>query len=332
MSDVPPSKSPDLTAFIDISTEKDGRPVLRLPPEGGKAMLGRAPSNDIVFADSRISWHHALLWTEGGGIWLRDLGSTNHTYLNNESVKQPAMLPGHGHINLARAVDLWVSSSGPSDGIQTLVIEDLKTGIVYPLISDRFVIGSEPGVDLLVEDGPAVAATLMLYEKQEIWLGVDAVAIPVEVERPFEVAGRQFRIRVSSDVHIPTEISSVFKYPYRLSVQFTGAVPCARIEDVHRGKSVDITAENRISLIYVLAMELQRDRQANIHSSAEGWCTDDEIGVQVWGRQWHDQTSNNLHVILHRLRKQLKSAGLDPWCIEKKRGKMRLRIQDIIIL
>lgn len=323
--------SSDNSAVVEILAAKDGQPVLTLPLEGARAMLGRAPSNDIVFSDSRISWHHALLWTEGGVIWLRDLGSTNHTYLDNEALKQPVMVSSGAHINLAKAADLWVRRSGAVPTMHHLVLEDLSNRMVFPLLSDRFSIGSSPDADLRVEEGPASAATLMIYENNEIWLGVDAVAIPVELGRPFEVAGRQLRIVEATEIHVPTEIASVFRYPYQLTIPFSASVPQAILTDPQRGAKVEITAENRVALLYVLAVKLRDDRKAGVASNAEGWCTDQEVGVSVWGRSWHEQTSNNLHVILHRLRKQLKNSGFDPWCIEKKRGKLRLRIQDITL-
>lgn len=326
-NDAPPNNG----SVVEILAVKGGQPVLTLPLEGARVMFGRAPSNDIVFADSRISWHHALLWTEGSAVWLRDLNSTNSTFLNNEPVKQPLMISNNGHISLAKAADLWVRRSGSTPVMHHLVLEDLNNRLIFPLLSDRFVIGSDPNADLRVEDGPPTAATLMIYENQEIWLGVDAVAIPVEINRPFEVAGHQLRIREAAEIHVPTEIASVFRYPYQLTIPFSASVPQAIMVDSQRGNKVEVSAENRVALLYVLSLKLRKDRESGVTSSAEGWCTDQEVGVSVWGRSWHEQTSNNLHVILHRLRKQFKAAGFDPWCIEKKRGKLRLRIQDIHI-
>jgi len=137
------------------------------------------------------------------------------------------------------------------------------------------------------------------------------------------------RIRERRDGHASTEIASVFRYPYRLNIPFSASVPQAILEDPSRGIRSEISAENRVTLLYVLAQRLRKDRANGVSPNAEGWCNDQDVGVSVWGRNWHEQTSNNLHVILHRLRKQIKNDGLDPWCIEKKRGKMRLRIQDV---
>ncbi|MEL6349827.1 MAG: FHA domain-containing protein [Myxococcota bacterium] len=317
---------------VELSVVKDEPPIRRLTLDGDRAMLGRAPSNDLVFSDSRISWHHALLWTEGGSIWLRDLGSTNGTFVDNEALKEPTLISDGAHVSLGKAADIFIRRTGTGAAAPQLVLEDLDNRLVFPLLSDRFVIGTGPESDLRIEDAAGdSSATLMIYENHEVWLGVDAVAIPIEIGRPFEVAERQMRIREIRDGHATTEIASVFRYPYQLTITFSASVPQAVLEDSLRGTRCDISAENRVALMYVLAQKLRDDRAASVSPSREGWCNDQEVGVSVWGRSWHEQTSNNLHVILHRLRKQLKNSGLDPWCIEKKRGKIRLRIQDVTI-
>jgi ABC-type multidrug transport system ATPase subunit len=43
--------------------------------------VGRDPSSDIVFSDSRVSWRHAVLRMGGAGWILEDAGSTNGTYV-----------------------------------------------------------------------------------------------------------------------------------------------------------------------------------------------------------------------------------------------------------
>ncbi|MGK0347601.1 MAG: hypothetical protein ACI855_003688, partial [Myxococcota bacterium] len=44
----------------------------------------------------------------------------------------------------------------------------------------------------------------------------------------------------------------------------------------------------------------------------------------VWGRGAGED--NKLHVLVYRLRNELKKAGFDPWFIEKRRKYIRARI------
>ena len=44
--------------------------------------IGREPKNDVVIADPRVSYHHAWIGIVDQKAVLRDLGSTNGTFLN----------------------------------------------------------------------------------------------------------------------------------------------------------------------------------------------------------------------------------------------------------
>ena len=46
-------------------------------------MIGRAPLNDIVIDNPVVSAQHAMLLKLGNSYWLKDLNSTNGTYIND---------------------------------------------------------------------------------------------------------------------------------------------------------------------------------------------------------------------------------------------------------
>ena len=53
---------------------------------GATCRIGRDPDSDIVMTDSRVSWRHGVLRTDGD-VWVfEDLGSTNGTFLGTERV------------------------------------------------------------------------------------------------------------------------------------------------------------------------------------------------------------------------------------------------------
>ncbi|MEZ4587365.1 MAG: FHA domain-containing protein [Gemmatimonadales bacterium] len=59
-------------------------------PAADFATIGRHPASDVPFdpaADLRVSIRHAAVFKQGGGYLVRDLGSTNGTYLNGERVR-----------------------------------------------------------------------------------------------------------------------------------------------------------------------------------------------------------------------------------------------------
>ena len=62
---------------------------------GERHVIGRAPDVDIFLDDHTVSRHHAeVSEREAGTLWLRDLGSTNGTYLNGQLVEDHAMVDG----------------------------------------------------------------------------------------------------------------------------------------------------------------------------------------------------------------------------------------------
>jgi pSer/pThr/pTyr-binding forkhead associated (FHA) protein len=56
--------------------------------------LGRSPDNDVILRDPATSGHHARLERRGDQFWLIDLGSTNGTFVNGESVQEKQL--NHG--------------------------------------------------------------------------------------------------------------------------------------------------------------------------------------------------------------------------------------------
>ena len=52
-------------------------------PVGHEPTIGRSPDNDIVLADNFVSHHHVCVYQRENAYIAEDLGSRNHTYLND---------------------------------------------------------------------------------------------------------------------------------------------------------------------------------------------------------------------------------------------------------
>jgi pSer/pThr/pTyr-binding forkhead associated (FHA) protein len=59
-----------------------------------RARLGRGMDNEIVLEDPRVSRYHAEIYLRGSEWVLRDLGSTNGTYVNGYGVHERALESG----------------------------------------------------------------------------------------------------------------------------------------------------------------------------------------------------------------------------------------------
>lgn len=64
-------------------------------PQAGKALsvdgtklIGRDPNADIVISGGHVSRRHAEFLLRDGQLWVRDLGSSNGTYVNNKRVDE----------------------------------------------------------------------------------------------------------------------------------------------------------------------------------------------------------------------------------------------------
>src|SRR5882724_11637721 len=70
----------------------------------GKVTLGRKPDNDIVIADESASRVHAELVQDAasGSLTIRDLGSTNGTYVNRDRLDKPLELKIEDQIRIGQ--------------------------------------------------------------------------------------------------------------------------------------------------------------------------------------------------------------------------------------
>lgn len=70
-----------------------------VPPNGvysiqGKARIGRSEEGEIVLVDPSVSRAHAVVEIDRGGAFVRDLGSTNGTFLNGRRIKAESLRDG----------------------------------------------------------------------------------------------------------------------------------------------------------------------------------------------------------------------------------------------
>ena len=64
------------------------------PLDGDSVVLGRQESCDIVIPDPNASRRHAELARKEDGWWIKDLGATNHTYVNDSLIKERRLRSG----------------------------------------------------------------------------------------------------------------------------------------------------------------------------------------------------------------------------------------------
>src|ERR1022692_518541 len=80
--------------------------------KAGANSFGRSPANDFTLNDPSVSGSHCQIVVENGNTILRDLGSTNGTYVNRSPVKEAALQ--HGQTIHLGSLELMFDSDAPA--------------------------------------------------------------------------------------------------------------------------------------------------------------------------------------------------------------------------
>lgn len=320
-----------------VELMRGASPIHSVPLGSRPLAIGRGTANDLVIPDETVSWHHALVWEEGGWVWARDLGARNGTFHNDTRVTGATRLADGDRLRLGPDVVLRLRIRGEhSQELSQLVLEDLESGLRFPLRRDRFVVGGGKDADLFVEGASGRLATILVHPGGEVWLGLDRDVDgdfddrALEVDQPFDVDGRRLCLRAETGAHAPTVEAERARYPYKAIATLNGPTgPEARVVDLGSGSSCMVEAGNRAVLLYILARQVQQDRADGKPQDQIGWCSDHDVSVGIWGAAQSSMDGNSLHVLIYRVRRELSDAGFDPWFIEKKRRYLRARLSQV---
>ena len=118
-------------------------------PAGPSYLIGRDPECDIVIADIRVSWHHAVLGLENGRWVLADNGSTNGTYARGQRVDR-IEIDGECQARLGNPTDgpvLGCTVSGDGQAPP-----DREPSVARRLSATTLRIGRAPENDIVVSD------------------------------------------------------------------------------------------------------------------------------------------------------------------------------------
>jgi len=156
----------------------DGRELV--PLQGERLTIGRADTNQVAIeSDPELSRLHAVLEPVGGGWCVRDLASSNGTFVNGERIWSDRPLRNGDEIRVGRTRLVFRASPSASDGTATTTAEpppdltrrerDVLVSLCRPVLSaDLF---TEPAsirqiAEALVVTEAAVKQHLLrLYDK-----------------------------------------------------------------------------------------------------------------------------------------------------------------------
>lgn len=305
----------------------------RHPLSSRPFQIGRGPANDLIVLDDASSTRHARVWVNDGRAWVADMDSRNGTWVNGERIGAPVPLVPGDEVRIGAGVILRLRQATDASGAVPR-LEDVVSLELYSFATDRLVLADSAQADVRV-DGAVGTVTLLVEPDGAVWRGEADALHPLPVGEEFAVGERRFRLRhlaaetgVTRDLQCPHELRPA-RYPYTLEARLdgpTGAV--ATLRDTVSGIELVVGAENPALLLYLLARQHLSDRRAGTAAADRGWLSDADLAVGIWGRMEAERQANNLNVLIWRVRRELQAAGLDPWCLEKRRKHTRLRLDE----
>ena len=60
-----------------------------------KTTIGRVEDNVFQIAEPSVSSHHCEVWLRGNEVVIKDLNSTNGTFIDDEKISESVLKPGH---------------------------------------------------------------------------------------------------------------------------------------------------------------------------------------------------------------------------------------------
>lgn len=88
-----------LVGFVD-KNQRQWRTIIRSLP----LTIGRHPGADLYLYSTSVSHQHAELYEQDGALWIRDLASTNGTYVGSTRIEEPVRLREGDTIHFADLV------------------------------------------------------------------------------------------------------------------------------------------------------------------------------------------------------------------------------------
>jgi hypothetical protein len=288
-----------------LTRSRDGREIIL----GARCLLGRSPACHARIDGRWVSAEHArIAWT--GSAWrIRDLGSSNGTFVDGRRLApgELAPLPQGARIGFGDPDDLFeVTDAGAPLPFAVDVVE----GTIVRGTAELLALPSESSPDATVYVDPLGSGWLL--ERS------DGGRAPVEDLAIAEVSGRRWRL----ELPIPDDATPVADASLRLdAVSFRFAVSRdeERVEITieRRGLGTRLEVREHGYLLLTLARARRRDAERPIDD--RGW-----LDLSALSRMLKVD-ANWIYVATHRARQQLSAIGCQgaAGVVEVSRGKRR---------
>ena len=109
--------------FLEVTTPHMSG--VRIPLVAGTTTIGRDPGSAVILNDATVSRQHATIEQRGGGVMVRDLNSSNGTYVNGARISGPVAV-GPGDVVAFGSVRTQLVTDGVESGAASFHIRDQR--------------------------------------------------------------------------------------------------------------------------------------------------------------------------------------------------------------
>jgi hypothetical protein len=248
-----------------------------------RTVVGRSPACTLVLADGRASSEHAVVAWNGQTWTVRDLGSRNHTLVDDHALPagQEARLIFGSRLRFGG--DLWVLADDAPPVAQAVCLDDDRritaTGTVL-LLPDA----DQPLVSVVSVDGA--------------WrVEGDTASRPVADHDIIEVGGRSFRL------HLPTTWAATLPADSVTSLHFRVSSDEEHVEVTVQGGGRTTRLRPRAHQYTLLILARRRLADLALSPEDRGWLSRDDLARLL------RIDPITVNVQLHRIRQDLGQHG-----------------------
>ncbi len=266
---------------------------------GARTILGRSPGATIRVTHARVSGEHACLYWNDDRWYVRDLGSTNGTWVNGDLLPSGARreLETGDRILLggAEAFGLSLLQDGPPDASATSAVSGARTLATNGLLH------------LPDTENPALA---VYYDGG--WIAeVDGEQVRVDDQDTVDVGGTLYRLELppgsEADGLITTETAGSKLVPLdacHLRFRVSRDEEHVELTVVHSDDARAVASRAFHYTLLTLARQRVGDAKRRASSADQGWVYADELARML------GSTKPRVNLDIHRLRQQLAECGI----------------------
>lgn len=280
-------------------------------------LVGRSPSAFLRLEGALASSEHALLTWDGAAWRVRDLDSTNGTFVDGINLRRGASAPVPPGATLA--------FGDPADGWR---LDDATAPELLAIDPrSRVVRAAERGLLALPSaDEPLVSA--WIQETGEPVLELDGEVARLDMPRPVIVGRTTWMVYPPGTIERTPLATAAFALS-QVSFHFGVSRDEERISVtlLDQGRELRLEPRDHGYLLLVLARARAADRERGVPEGERGWVDRDELIRRL------KREPNAIDVAIHRARRQLHEAGLVGAgdVVEVRRGQRRFGTDRFVI-